>query len=536
MKPFEVTNEKYHLGHLFRDIMNRDPSAICQIDAATGERETNATVLRRSVQLARCLRRYGTQPGDVLALGSYNHLDVHIPLYAAVMNGMPVTGVEFGSTPAIGFPYEYIDIKQHFKVCSPKIAFCQKDYFDDNLRAIKELGLDTKLICFDHEDYSMKKFIEEYDDDGDEEFEPSEFDLDKIYAGLVATGGTTGILKLAAFKHKVVVNRIYEMKNNPFYQAKEGERQKLSLVLSPVNWISMFLRSISLPYTNYIKLTTSAPPTTDHVIDIINKYKPAVSLIWPPLAVSLIACKKECDFTCFDSITLVAGKTAQNIHLELKKKLRPDAKISEGYGQTENLGFIVMPNPSGALGNCGKETIKGQSIKLVDPDTGKEVTEPNVSGELWVKNVCFSEYFNNPEETARAFSVNGWYKTGDLLYRDEEGSYFFVERLKMIIKYLNYHIFPEDLEKVIAEHPGVADVSVTCIPHNEDQEHPVACVVRKNGATVTAQQIKNLVANKLADYQKLRGGVIFMDKITLTSTGKVARGKLKQMALTAHRE
>lgn len=55
-------------------------------------------------------------------------------------------------------------------------------------------------------------------------FRPLEFDLDKIYAGLVATGGTTGILKLAAFKHKVIVDRIYEMRNNPFYQTKGGER------------------------------------------------------------------------------------------------------------------------------------------------------------------------------------------------------------------------------------------------------------------------------------------------------------------------
>lgn len=65
-----------------------------QIDAATGESETNASVLRRSVQFARCLLRFGVQPGDVLAVSGGNHLDVHIPYYAALMIGMPFAGVD----------------------------------------------------------------------------------------------------------------------------------------------------------------------------------------------------------------------------------------------------------------------------------------------------------------------------------------------------------------------------------------------------------------------------------------------------------
>lgn len=52
----------------------------------------------------------------------------------------------------------------------------------------------------------------------------------------------------------------------------------------------------------------------------------------------------------------------------------------------------------------------------------------------------FQEYYNNPEETAKAFTEDGWYKTGDLLYHDENNNYFFVERLKMLIKYRNYHV------------------------------------------------------------------------------------------------
>ncbi|KOB70109.1 Luciferase, partial [Operophtera brumata] len=166
-------------------------------------------------------------------------------------------------------------------------------------------------------------------------------------------------------------------------------------------------------------------------------------------------------------------------------RLRKDTLLMEAYGQTENLG---------------------------------------------------PEYYNNPEETAKAFTADGWYKTGDLLYHDENYNYFFVERLKMLIKYRSYHIVPPELEEVIRSHSGVHEVSVTSIPHDVDGEHAVACVVRRLGSAVSAQDIKDLVAEKLSETKQLRGGVVFMDALPMTSAGKVARAKLREIVKTAFRE
>ncbi|CAB3220104.1 unnamed protein product [Arctia plantaginis] len=390
----------------------------------------------------------------------------------------------------------------------------------------------------------MKRFIEEYDDGDDvTTFEPLDFDLDRIYGWLVSTGGTTGMIKLAALKHRTFFKKMRELKTmfRFFPRGDEEENQNREhmpvLHLPPVQWITSFFGALSSPAMRLTKVMTSAPTTTEHVIDIINKYRPVMAMMGPSMAAGIIKSEKECDLTCFATLTLLGAKVHKDIYLQLKKRLRPEVPLHDAYGQTENLGPILTPNPTGPVGNCGNCPFDWQkNIKLVDPETGTEIKKPYVKGEMWTKLTGFSEYYNNPEETANALTEDGWYKTGDILYRDEEGNYYFVERIKMLIKYRNYHVVPPEVEAVILEHPGVHYVSVTSIPHEEDGEHPVACVVKKDGSNVTAQEIKDLVASKLSDSQQLRGGVVFIDEIPLTSVGKIAYNKLKQIALTAQRE
>lgn len=71
-----------------------DVSILSQIDAATGEEESYASVLSRSIRMARSLRAFGLKPGDVVAFGGRNHLDIHIPFYASLFNGLPIVGVD----------------------------------------------------------------------------------------------------------------------------------------------------------------------------------------------------------------------------------------------------------------------------------------------------------------------------------------------------------------------------------------------------------------------------------------------------------
>ncbi|GBP00776.1 hypothetical protein EVAR_76993_1 [Eumeta japonica] len=88
------SGDRCHLGHILLQSLADHPDVVNQIDAATGQQETNAAVLRRSVRLARAMRARGLRPGDVLALAGPNHLDLCVPYYAAHYNGLPVLGID----------------------------------------------------------------------------------------------------------------------------------------------------------------------------------------------------------------------------------------------------------------------------------------------------------------------------------------------------------------------------------------------------------------------------------------------------------
>ncbi|CAD0204277.1 unnamed protein product [Chrysodeixis includens] len=310
LAPFDVKNDKYHLGHLILDGLRARPDAVCQIDAATDKSETNASVLSRSIQLARCFRKFGAKPGFRLALGGNNHLDLHIPYYAAHFNGMTVTGVD----PH----FKFNQLKTLFKICKPDIAFCEKDMFDTYVNAAEDLGLNVKVLHYGEGENSMSKFIEQYDDgQSNDDFLPAVFDLDKIYAWMISTGGTTGVVKLAAFKHKSLLRKIMVLKT---LQDKGGQQEppdapnKMYLNLSPVQWVSGFFNAATMALMRQTRVQTSAPSTTENIIDMINKYKPVSTFMSPFVATAIIKSKKPCDFTGFNAIVVSGGKVRKELH------------------------------------------------------------------------------------------------------------------------------------------------------------------------------------------------------------------------------
>ncbi|CAH0758500.1 unnamed protein product [Diatraea saccharalis] len=524
-----MVSEK-HLGHYVYECFKKRPKDLCQVDAATGLSETNGSVLARSVRLGRSLIKYGLVPEkDIVALSGRGHLDLLIPYYAALFNGLPLLGVDV--------LYKLDEIKHILKLTAPKIAFCEPEAYDKYIQASLEIGLDIKIVTFGDGPNCMNAFIEQYPySEPDEDFQPVSVDIDRSLIWLSSTSGSTSTFKVAAFTHRPWLNAVFEIIDmNVVYENifDNSTASKPSLNLSPINWISGILNPIIAPLSNQYNVQTSAPVTSEHAIEIINKYKPVKAMLGPSILSYILKQSNKCDFTCFDLLTLGGAKVNPELLNEIRKRIRKGAMCFEMYGQTETIGPLFYPNPNTPIGSCGSPNTKVYKIKLIDPDTSKEVKEPNVKGELWTLGRRFECYYNDPEKTAESFSPDGWYKTGDIFYRDEHDNYYFVERSKRIIKYQSYHIAPGELENLIQSHPGVLDVSVTGIPHADDGEHAVACVVRKPGSDVTAQEIKDLVLSKLSEKKQLRGGVIFLDALPMTSNGKVMLAKLKEIALNS---
>ncbi|XP_046412712.1 luciferin 4-monooxygenase-like [Neodiprion fabricii] len=142
-------------------------------------------------------------------------------------------------------------------------------------------------------------------------------------------------------------------------------------------------------------------------------------------------------------------------------------------------------------------------------------------------------YYNDPDATAATIDKEGWMQSGDLGYYDEDGEIFVVDRLKELIKYRGYHIYPVEVESVLLSHPGVKEVAVVGLPHPVDDEHPIAFVVRTEssltGEGVTEQELIDLVVTEMADSKRLRGGVKFLDNLPKTPSNNIRRGYVRDL-------
>lgn len=168
-------------------------------------------------------------------------------------------------------------------------------------------------------------------------------------------------------------------------------------------------------------------------------------------------------------------------------------------------------------------------MKIVSPENYNVGLNANEIGEILIKGPQLMKgYCNRPSETKNAF-FNKWFKTGDLGYYDENGSVYLTSRLKDIIKVNSFQVAPVELEEIIRRYKDVADVAVIGIPDKQYGEVPLAIVVSAPNAKLNVTDLQKFVSNKVANYKQLRGGVIIVDSLPKSATGKILRKDLLLM-------
>ena len=136
-------------------------------------------------------------------------------------------------------------------------------------------------------------------------------------------------------------------------------------------------------------------------------------------------------------------------------------------------------------------------------------------------------YFNNEQANKEAFSGD-WFRTGDVVVTDEDGDIFIVDRIKDMIKVKGYQVSPTELEAEIRLAPGVADVAVIGVPDHAAGEVPRAFIVTSS-SDVTAESIQEFLSGRLAKYKQLKGGIVILDTLPKSPTGKVLRKELRTL-------
>ncbi|CAH2238903.1 luciferin 4-monooxygenase-like [Pararge aegeria] len=523
-----IPGDRYHLGKLTIRGFKDAPDFILQIDGATGETENFASALKRSVQCANAFRKLGYQQEDVVLLMAPNHIHLTTPMYAAFYLGMCVAGIDM----TLGVN----ELRDTFSFNAPKVIFCQSDKLKDILAALDGLDFKPQIITFDKTDgfLSFSELLDKYGNETSvENFRVADFDSSNTIALLVATSGSTGLPKSAVVTHKNLVVSIPYMWHT---FDKFPTPTRLPAVLSPIQWYSALFQFVFSPIIRHTRLQSSQPTTQEHAYYLINKYRPTFMMTSPNMLTTLfkIGDRDKCDLTSFELISVGGSAVHPNLLKEVKE-VSPNTEVLVIYGMSELSGLAMAYD--GCLSESLGRPLSSVTVKLVDPNTGKEVTEPNVNGELWVKGPgVFKGYYRNPEISAQVLVEDDWFKTGDIMYRDKSDYYYFVDRLKLLLKYRNHQISPLEIESVIMKHPGVYQVAIASISHKEHGDLPVACIIPHEGSKITAQEIKDLVKGTLTDSKQLRGGVIFLKELPQTSTSKIDRPKLTKLVQCMQRE
>jgi carnitine-CoA ligase len=163
--------------------------------------------------------------------------------------------------------------------------------------------------------------------------------------------------------------------------------------------------------------------------------------------------------------------------------------------------------------------------RIVDEE-GADV-KPGNTGELLIRTpTLMLGYFRDPQQTQAAF-LDGWFRTGDLVSQGEDGFFRFVARKKDIIRRRGENIAAAEIERVLLDCPGVADVAVIGVPSELGEEEILAAVVRKADATTSAPLVGQWVAARLTP-AKVPRFVAFVDAIPYTPTHKAAKHRLKE--------
>jgi len=195
------------------------------------------------------------------------------------------------------------------------------------------------------------------------------------------------------------------------------------------------------------------------------------------------------------------------------------------YGATETGPVTIYQKPEdafGSVGSIGREGLNTR-VRLVADSIDVGIGEP---GEIWVKAPnCFSMYWEDTIETAAALE-DGWFKTGDIASRDENGFYWFCDRSKNIIISGGENIYPAEIERILLQQDGVDEVAVVGKHDPKWGEVPVAVV--KSDASLSAGELLNSLESRLAKFKRPKS-VLFVAELPKNALGKILNGELKKL-------
>lgn len=209
------------------------------------------------------------------------------------------------------------------------------------------------------------------------------------------------------------------------------------------------------------------------------------------------------------------------------------SQITIVYGQTEASPGCTQSRVDDSLEirvNTVGRALPGIECKIVDPQTGEDLPD-NVDGEFVARGYNIMKgYYKMPEATAAAIDQDGWLHTGDIARRDEHGYFKITGRLKDMIIRGGENIYPKEIEDFIYTHPKVKDVQVIGVPDQQYGEEIMACVILKDGAELTEDELKDYIRSHMAKHKTPRY-IDFVTEFPMNAAGKILKYKMRENAI-----
>ncbi len=208
-------------------------------------------------------------------------------------------------------------------------------------------------------------------------------------------------------------------------------------------------------------------------------------------------------------------------------------EITIVYGQTEASPGCTMSSTDDSIevrvSTVGR-ALPEIECKIVDPETGEDLPD-NVTGEFVARGYNIMKgYYKMPEATAAAIDKDGWLHTGDLALRTPEGNYRITGRLKDMIIRGGENIYPKEIEEFIYTHEKVQDVQVIGVPDDQYGEEIMACIILKEGESMTVDEMKQYIRDHMAKH-KVPKYIDFVDSFPMNAAGKILKFKMREDAV-----
>jgi len=347
-------------------------------------------------------------------------------------------------------------------------------------------------------------------------------------AALQYTGGTTGVAKGAELLHRNLVANVLqsEMWNSPALKRIPANEQVTFVCALPLYHIFAFtINMMSSLRMGGRSILIPNPRDIPAVCKELSKQRfhifPAVNTLFNALA-------NHPDFNKVDwshlVVSLGGGTAVQGAVAKLWLE-KTGCPICEGYGLSETSpSASCNPVTSTAYTGTIGVPIPSTEMKIIDDD-GNEVPVGQ-PGEIAIRGPqVMAGYWQRPDETARVMTVDGFFKSGDIGIMDERGFFRIVDRKKDMILVSGFNVYPNEVEDVVANLPGVLECAVIGIPDERSGEAVKLVVVKKDPA-LTEAEVREHCKHNLTGY-KLPRVVEFRDELPKTPVGKVLRRELR---------